>query len=77
MSAEVLFPQLSGDGGAAGVVATWYVGTGEPVTAGQLIADVAVEKVDAEVLAPASGILTQLVAEEAEAAEGSVIATIG
>lgn len=76
MSTEVTFPKMTDAGDASGVLATWYVEDGEQVSAGQILADVAVEKVDAEVTAPVAGTVTLAVAEEAEVAEGSVIATI-
>lgn len=76
MSTEVRFPKMTDAGDASGVLATWYVEDGEQVTAGQILADVAVEKVDTEVTAPVAGTVTLAVAEEAEVAEGSVIATI-
>jgi pyruvate/2-oxoglutarate dehydrogenase complex dihydrolipoamide acyltransferase (E2) component len=76
MSTEVRFPKMTDAGGASGVLATWYVEDGEQVSEGQVLADVAVEKVDAEVTAPVAGTVTRAVDEEAEVAEGSVIATI-
>jgi pyruvate/2-oxoglutarate dehydrogenase complex dihydrolipoamide acyltransferase (E2) component len=75
---DVRFPQLSNDDpDAEGVVSTWFVNDGEAVAAGQLLAEVAVDKVDQEVLAPASGSIAVAVAEGAVARQGSVIATIG
>uniref|UniRef100_UPI0032AEE47C lipoyl domain-containing protein n=1 Tax=Halalkalibacter lacteus TaxID=3090663 RepID=UPI0032AEE47C len=51
--ADILFPHLSKDSpDAEGVVATWFVDDGATVAEGQLIAEVAVDKVDVEVLAP-------------------------
>jgi pyruvate/2-oxoglutarate dehydrogenase complex dihydrolipoamide acyltransferase (E2) component len=74
---EVLFPRLSDrDPDGEGVVATWFVDDGATVTAGQLIAEVAVDKVDAEVFAPADGALSITVAEGHAAAQGSAIGTI-
>ena len=74
---DVLFPRLSDqhpDG--EGVVATWFVDDGATVAVGQLIAEVAVDKVDAEVFAPADGALSIAVAEGHAIAQGSVIGTI-
>lgn len=73
---EVTFPSMSSQGGGTGVVATWFVAEGESVHADQLIAEVAMDKVDAEVLAPVDGTISLEVAEGGEAAEGSVIALI-
>jgi pyruvate/2-oxoglutarate dehydrogenase complex dihydrolipoamide acyltransferase (E2) component len=74
---DVLFPPLSkqtpdGDG----VVATWFVRDGERVVAGQLLAEVQVDKVSAEVPAPEDGVVRLLVEEEATVAQGGPIARI-
>jgi pyruvate/2-oxoglutarate dehydrogenase complex dihydrolipoamide acyltransferase (E2) component len=74
---EVPFPVMStADPGAVGVLATWYVRDGEPVGDGQLIADVQMDKVDLEVVAPAAGTIRLTAAEGAEVAQGTVIAVI-
>ena len=75
---DVRFPQLSKDDpDAEGVVSTWFVNDGETVADGQLVAEVAVDKVDQEVLAPASGTIRVAVAEGSATSQGTVIATIG
>jgi pyruvate/2-oxoglutarate dehydrogenase complex dihydrolipoamide acyltransferase (E2) component len=74
---DLLFPQLSKDNpDAEGVVATWFVDDGATVAEGQLVAEVAVDKVDVEVLAPQAGTVHIVVAEGDAAAQGAVIATI-
>lgn len=74
---DVPFPQMSEEHhDATGVVATWYAAEGEQVAEGQLLADVQMDKVDAEVMAPAAGTVTLLVAEGEEVVQGSVIARI-
>ncbi len=74
---DVIFPQMSAEhGDATGVVATWYAAEGEQVAEGQLLAEVQMDKVDAEVMAPAAGTVTLLVAEGDEVTQGSVIARI-
>lgn len=74
---EVLFPPLSQERpDAEGVVATWFVDDGAPVVAGQLLAEVQVDKVTVEVPAPASGVVHLLVAEGDAARQGEPIATI-
>lgn len=74
---EVRFPEMSKDNAdAVGILATWFARDGEPVAEGQLIAEVQMDKVDAEVPAPMTGTLRCLVAEGAEVTQGSVIATI-
>lgn len=74
--ADVLFPQVSEGDDGTGVVATWYVESGDEVTTETLVAEVAVDKVDAEVYPPQDGTITLQVSEGAEVAQGSVIATV-
>lgn len=75
---DVVFPAMSkDDADAEGVVATWFVADGENVTEGQLIAEVAMDKVDMEVTAPAAGVVSLAVAEGGAVRQGEVIATIG
>jgi len=52
------------------------VSDGATVTADQLVAEVQVEKVSAEVAAPVGGVVHLLVAEEATVKQGSPIARI-
>lgn len=75
---DVLFPALDeSDPDAEGVLATWFVADGETVTSGQLLGEVQVQKVDAEITAPASGVVHLLVAEDDAVRQGQPIATIG
>lgn len=74
---EVVFPAMSKNNqAAAGVLATWFVRQGEPVEAGQLLAEVQMDKVSGEVVAPASGVVHLLAEEEQEVIQGTVIARI-
>lgn len=73
---EVLFPMMSSDPEDEGVVGTWFVLDGESVTAGQLVAEVQVDKVSADVEAPAAGTLHHVKAEGDVLAQGEVIARI-
>lgn len=74
---EVPFPSLSVDKPEAeGVLATWFVREGEPVAAGQVVAEVMVDKVSAEVSAPVSGVIHLLVEEEAAVVQGAALARI-
>ncbi len=74
---EVLFPPVDEtDPSAEGVLATWYVGDGDRVSRGQLIAEVQVAKVDAEVVAPVDGTVELLVAEDDSVRQGMPIARI-
>ena len=74
---DVLFPALSKESPqAVGVLATWFVSEGATVSAAQLIAEVQVDKVAAEVVAPVAGVVHLLVDEEASVVQGAPIARI-
>src|SRR5450759_2493216 len=70
---DVLFPKMSATEGATGVVTTWFVESGDTVTPSTLIAEVAMDKVDAEVYPEKSGVITVLVEEKKEIPPGAVI----
>jgi pyruvate/2-oxoglutarate dehydrogenase complex dihydrolipoamide acyltransferase (E2) component len=73
---DVLFPLMSEADGATGVIVTWFVESGDEVTPATLIAEVAVDKVDAEVYPPTPGVITLLVEESTEVRQGAVIARV-
>ena len=74
---DVVFPPLSKESpDAEGVLVSWYVDEGASVTADQVVAEVQVDKVSAEVVAPAAGVLHRLVEEEATVHQGDPIARI-
>jgi pyruvate/2-oxoglutarate dehydrogenase complex dihydrolipoamide acyltransferase (E2) component len=74
---EVPFPQMSKEKpDAEGVVSTWFVADGEHVDADQLLAEVQVDKVAAEVPAPVAGTVRLLVEEEGVVVQGTAIARI-
>lgn len=74
---DVLFPQVSQkDPDAQGTLATWFAEDGSTVTEGELLAEVAVDKVDMEILAPCAGTLSHKVEEGAVLTQGAVVATI-
>lgn len=74
---EVLFPPLSKETpDAEGVLVSWYVADGASVAADQLIAEVQVDKVAADVVSPGAGVLHRLVEEEATVRQGDVIGRI-
>ena len=74
---EVPFPPLSkAEPGAVGVVSTWFVADGTAVSADQLLAEVQVDKVSAEVPAPVGGVVHLLVKEEETVKQGTPIARI-
>jgi pyruvate/2-oxoglutarate dehydrogenase complex dihydrolipoamide acyltransferase (E2) component len=73
---DVLFPMMSSAEGVTGVIVTWFVESGDEVTPTTLIAQVAMDKVDADVYPQDSGIITLLVAENTEVTQGVVIAQV-
>ena len=74
---DVLFPPLSKETpDAEGVLSTWFVTDGSTVAVDQLLAEVQVDKVSAEVPAPAGGVVHLLVDEEATVRQGVAIARI-
>ena len=74
---DIPFPVIAkGDPRAEGVVSTWFASDGQLVREGDLIAEVAVDKVDVEVPAPASGVIRLLVEEGTVVRQGDVIARI-
>jgi pyruvate/2-oxoglutarate dehydrogenase complex dihydrolipoamide acyltransferase (E2) component len=73
---DVIFPKMSTAADATGVVVTWFVDSGDEVTPSTLIAEVAVDKVDAEIYPETTGTITILVGEDEEVLQGSVIATV-
>ncbi|MCU6480920.1 pyruvate/2-oxoglutarate dehydrogenase complex dihydrolipoamide acyltransferase (E2) component [Arthrobacter silviterrae] len=73
---EVLFPMMTGDASEPGVLATWYVADGDAVAEKHLLAEVAIDKVDAEIYAPVAGTVRLRVQEGDEVAQGAVIAVI-
>ena len=77
MITEVPFPVMSEDDPTAdGVVGTWFVNHGESVAAGQVIAEVQVDKVSQEVEAPVAGTMYQYVAEGVGIQQGAPLARI-
>jgi pyruvate/2-oxoglutarate dehydrogenase complex dihydrolipoamide acyltransferase (E2) component len=77
VAAEVLFPPLSKeDPDSVGVLSSWFVRDGERVAEHQVLGEVQVDKVAAEVVAPVSGTVHLLVVEDAEVQQGSLIDTI-
>lgn len=77
MATDVPFPVISEkDPDAEGTLATWFAEDGSTVAEGDLLAEVAVDKVDMEVVAPTGGTLTHAVEEGAILRTGAVIGTI-
>ncbi len=56
---------------------SWLIGVGDRVAEGDPVAEVETDKTNAEIVAPAGGVITALLADEGdEVAAGAVIATL-
>lgn len=64
------------DGDDEGVVTTWLYADGATVKEGDIVAEIMVEKVEMEILAPVAGKLKIEAKAEAVIAKGSVIGEI-
>ena len=69
MAVRVVMPQL-GESVVEGTITKWLVKEGDTVTKDQPIVEVATDKADSEVPAPASGVISKI-----SAAEGSTVPT--
>jgi pyruvate/2-oxoglutarate dehydrogenase complex dihydrolipoamide acyltransferase (E2) component len=76
MAHQVHCPQLSENPDVSGVIATWFAQDQQTVQPGQVIAEIAIDKVTLDIEAPVAGIIRLLVAEEAEVTSGQLIAEI-
>src|ERR1700741_3569376 len=73
---EVRMPEM-GESVTEGTVLEWHKREGDAVSAAETIVEISTDKVDAEVPAPAAGILTKIHAPEGETIEvGSLLAEI-
>jgi pyruvate/2-oxoglutarate dehydrogenase complex dihydrolipoamide acyltransferase (E2) component len=60
-----------------GTISAWHVAAGDTVNEGDVLATVETDKVDADLEAPASGVLDEIMVEAGSTVEvGSVIARI-
>ena len=74
---DIVFPVISADDpDSEGTLATWFAEDGSTVAEGDLLAEVAVDKVDMEIVASTGGTLTHAVEEGAVVVQGAVIGTI-
>lgn len=77
VATDIPFPVVSEkDPDAEGTLATWFAEDGGTVAEGDLLAEVAVDKVDMEIVAPAAGTLVHAVDEGAVLKAGVTIGTI-
>ena len=76
MPVEVIMPRM-GETVEEGTVNTWYTAAGDPITEGEPLLEIGTDKVDTEIPAPASGVLTEIrVAEGETVPVATVIAVI-
>lgn len=73
---EVPFPHMTGNPEDFGVLIEWRAPNGSSVSAYQVIAEVTIEKFDAEINAPQAGTLRWQVQAGEEVVQGATIATI-
>jgi 2-oxoglutarate dehydrogenase E2 component (dihydrolipoamide succinyltransferase) len=52
-----------------GVIAKWYVDVGDRVTNEQIVCEISTDKTDAEILAPADGVITEIIVFEGDAVD--------
>src|SRR5436305_10125482 len=74
---EVVMPQM-GVSVSEGTITKWLKQVGEEVQADESLLEISTDKVDTEVPAPATGIVTEILVAEGETVEvGTVLARIG
>ena len=59
---QIAMPEM-GESVTEGIVLEWHVAEGDFVNEGDTVVEVSTDKVDAEVPAPASGVITRLIAQ--------------
>jgi pyruvate/2-oxoglutarate dehydrogenase complex dihydrolipoamide acyltransferase (E2) component len=73
---EVQMPQM-GESVTEGTILEWHVAEGEEVAEGDTVVEVSTDKIDAEVPAPASGVVTKILAQPDDTVEvGQALAQI-
>ncbi len=75
-SVDVTMPQM-GVSVAEGTLVAWRVGVGDPIAADETICEISTDKIDTEVPAPVSGVVTEILVEVDTTVEvGTVLARI-
>ncbi len=73
---EVQMPQM-GESVTEGTILEWHVSEGQEIAEGDTVVEVSTDKIDAEVPAPAAGVVTKIMAEPDDTVEvGQVLARI-
>src|SRR5205814_4596893 len=74
---DVVMPQM-GVSVSEGTVTKWFKQVGETVQADETLLEISTDKVDTEVPAPASGVVSEILVQEGDTVEvGTVLARIG
>ncbi|MCZ6832750.1 MAG: dihydrolipoamide acetyltransferase family protein [Acidobacteria bacterium] len=77
MTTKVIMPQM-GESIAEGTITKWFKKVGDSVERDEPLFEISTDKVDAEIPAPAAGILLEIFAQEGETVEvNTEVATIG
>src|SRR6266545_3237657 len=77
MATDVLMPQM-GESITEGTVVKWLKKVGETVQRDEPLLEISTDKVDAEIPAPAAGVVTEILAKEGDTvAINSVLARLG
>src|SRR6478672_5071135 len=77
MATNVVMPQM-GESIAEGTIVRWIKKVGDPVDRDEPLFEISTDKVDAEIPAPAGGVLTDIKVKEGETVPvNSVVAVIG
>jgi 2-oxoglutarate dehydrogenase E2 component (dihydrolipoamide succinyltransferase) len=75
--ADITMPQL-GETVTEGTITKWHKAVGDEVKEDELLYEVSTDKVDTEVTAPTSGVLTEILVQEGDTVDvGTKLATIG
>ena len=76
MKFEMLMPKM-GESITEGTILKWFVSVGDTVTKDEIILEISTDKVDSEIPAPVSGVISTFIAQEGDTVDvGSVIAEI-
>src|SRR5215813_4861579 len=77
MATDVLMPQM-GESIAEGTIVKWLKKVGDTVQRDEPLLEISTDKVDAEIPAPAAGVLTEILAKEGDTvAVNAVLARLG
>src|SRR5512145_2586630 len=75
MSVDVIMPQM-GESIAEGTVTKWLKKVGEPVNRDEPLFEISTDKVDSEIPAPASGVLSEIRVNEGETVQINTVVGI-